>query len=145
MAQVHPASGTVTGEKTGKAEITATVRYSDGTSAEFPTAVRVSDPRLKTSATVLSVGKTQRLKLTGTTPFSSVKWKVQKPSLASIDQDGTITAKTSTGKTRVTVTVDGKTISHDLIITDPQLRIRFPDADCGKEIKNQTDGSFFQK
>lgn len=140
VAQVHPASGTVTGEKTGKAEITATVRYSDGTSAEFPTAVRVSDPRLKTSATVLSVGKTQRLKLTGTTPFSSVKWKVQKPSLASIDQDGTITAKTSTGKTRVTVTVDGKTISHDLIITDPQLESDSRMLTVGKKSKIRLTG-----
>lgn len=140
VAQVHPSSGTVTGEKTGKAEITATVNYSDGTSAEFPTTVRISNPQLQTSATVLSIGKTQRLKLTGTTPYSSVKWKIKKPSLASIDQDGTLTAGTSTGKTTVSVTVDGKTINHDLIITNPQLEKTNQTLTVGKKSKIKLSG-----
>ena len=121
VASVNPASGVVTGKHAGLAEITATVTYSNGTSATFPTTVRVSDPKIKPNRTVLSTGQQRKLKVTGTTPFSTVKWKVKKTSVATIQEDGTVTAGANAGRTTITAEVDGTTIRHQLIVTKPQL------------------------
>lgn len=135
IASVSPTSGIVTGKQPGTAEITATVNYSDGTSSVFPTTVRISDPEIKPSSTVLSLGQKQKIKLTGTNAFSTVKWKVKKSSLASIEQDGTVTAGSEAGKTTITVEVDGKTIKHQLIVTNPQLTSTSKLMSVGRKIK----------
>lgn len=122
IAGVNRSTGLVTGKKVGSAKITATVNYSDGTSAEFPTNVKISNPKTASSYTVLSLGKQQKINLTGTNSYSTVKWKIKNSSLASLTQDGTVTAGYSTGKTTITITADGKTIKHQLIITNPQLQ-----------------------
>lgn len=122
IASVHPNSGIVTGKKRGTAEITATVTYDDKTTSVFPTTVKVSNPKITPSYTVLSLGQTGKVKLTGTTPYSSVTWKVKKSSLASIQEDGTITVGSTAGKTTIIAKVDGKTLEHSLIITNPQLK-----------------------
>lgn len=135
IASVGPTSGVVTGKQPGTAEITATVNYSDGTSSAFPTTVRISDPEIKSSSTVLSLGKKQKIKLTGTNAFSTVKWKVKKSSLASIEQDGTVTANNIAGKTTIIAEVDGKTIKHQLIVTNPQLTSTSKLLAVGKKMK----------
>ena len=135
IASVGPTSGVVTGKQPGTAQITATVNYSDGTSSDFPTTVRISDPEIKSSSTVLSLGKKQKIKLTGTNAFSTVKWKVKKSSLASIEQDGTVTAGSTAGKTTIIAEVDGKTIKHQLIVTNPQLTSTSKLMSVGKKIK----------
>lgn len=135
IASVGPTSGVATGKQPGTAQITATVNYSDGTSSDFPTTVRISDPEIKSSSTVLSLGKKQKIKLTGTNAFSTVKWKVKKSSLASIEQDGTVTAGSTAGKTTIIAEVDGKTIKHQLIVTNPQLTSTSKLMSVGKKIK----------
>ncbi len=135
VASVSPDSGVVTGKRAGIAEITATVTYSDGSSSTFPTTVRVSNPQIKPSCTVLSTGQQRKLRVTGTTPFSTVKWKVKKASVASIQEDGTITAGANAGRTTVTAEVDGKTIRHQLIVTKPQLKSTSTTLGTGKKHK----------
>ncbi|WP_168356539.1 Ig-like domain-containing protein [Petralouisia muris] len=135
IASVTPTSGIVTGKQPGSAQITATVNYSDGTSSTFPTTVRISDPEITSSSTVLSLGKTRKIKLTGTNAFSTVKWKVKKSSLATIKEDGTVTAGNTAGKTTIIAQVDGKTIKHQLIVTNPQLTSTSKLLAVGKKIK----------
>lgn len=135
VASVNPASGVVTGKRAGTAEITATVAYSDGTSSTFPTTVRVSNPKIKTSRTVLSTGQQRKLKVTGTTPFSTVKWKVQKSSVATIQEDGTVTAGAKAGRTTITAEVDGAAIKHQLVVTKPQLTAASTTLATGKKHK----------
>lgn len=141
IASVNHNTGVVTGKKPGSAKITATVHYSDGTSAEFPTTVRISNPKTSSSYTVLSLGKSQKIKLTGTNSYSTVKWKIKKSSLASIGQDGTVTAGYSTGKTTITIKADGKTIQHQLIITNPQLKSSYKTLAPGNTTKISVTGA----
>lgn len=122
IASVNHKNGAVTGKKIGTAKITATVSYSDGTSAEYPTSVKVSAPKTKYSYTVLSLGHSKRISLTGLTPFSTVKWSTDKSSLVSVSSNGTVTAGQISGKTTVNINVDGKTIKHTVHVTNPSLR-----------------------
>lgn len=135
IASVTPNSGIVKGKRAGEVDITATVEYTDGTSSVFPTAVRVSNPKIKSAETVLSLGKNTKIKLSGTTSYSTVKWKVKNTSIASIEQDGTVTAGNTPGSTTISVTVDGKTINHPLTVTQPQLTGDTETVATGKKIK----------
>lgn len=141
IASVDPHTGKVTGKKPGSTRITAAVSYSDGTSNDFVTQVKISDPKTKSSYTVLSLGKSATIKLTGRNSFSTVKWQVKDSSLASITQDGVVTAKKTTGKTTVLIKVDGKTIKHQLIITNPQLRSSYTTLAVGKKMKAPVKGA----
>ncbi len=122
IASVSKHKGVVTGKKVGSAKITATVTYTDGTSSVFPTSIKISNPKVSASNTLLTVGKTKKIKVQGLTSYSNIKWNIKDSSLASIDQNGTVTAKSSTGKTTIIITADGKKIKHPLIITNPQLK-----------------------
>ena len=122
IASVNRKNGAVTGKKMGAVKITATVSYSDGTSAVYPTSVKVSAPKTKYAYTVLSLGRSKKVSLTGLTPYSTVKWSTDKSSLVSVNSNGTVTAGQISGKTTVNVTVDGKTIKHTIYVTNPSLR-----------------------
>lgn len=122
IASVNSKNGAVTGKKIGTAKITATVNYSDGTSASYPTSVKVSAPKTKYAYTVLSLGHSKKISLSGLTPYSTVKWGTDKSSLVSVSSNGTVTAGQMSGKTTVNVTVDGKTIKHTIHVTNPSLR-----------------------
>lgn len=122
IASVNRKNGAVTGKKMGAVKITATVSYSDGTSAVYPTSVKVSAPKTKYAYTVLSLGRSKKISLTGLTQYSTVKWSTDKSSLVSVNSNGTVTAGQMSGKTTVNVTVDGKTIKHTVHVTNPSLR-----------------------
>lgn len=141
IASVDSVKGIVTGKRTGSAKITAEVSYSDGTSSTFATNVKVSNPKTDSSYTVLSLGKSQKIKLKGTTSFSNVTWSVKDSSLASITQDGTVTAGSAPGKTTVFIEADGKKIKHQLIITNPQLKTSHTTLAVGKKIKPPVTGA----
>ena len=114
--------GVVTGKKEGKASITATVSYSDGTAVTYDTDVRVSKPRTASKVTVLSLGKAKTIKVEGLNSYSTVAWKVKDSSLASVDNNGVVTAGGTAGTTEVIITADGKKIKEKLVITNPQLK-----------------------
>ncbi len=122
IASVNRKNGAVTGKKMGAVKITATVSYSDGTSAVYPTSVKVSAPKTKYAYTVLSLGRSKKISLAGLTQYSTVKWSTDKSSLVSVNSNGTVTAGQMSGKTTVNVTVDGKTIKHTVHVTNPSLR-----------------------
>ena len=134
-------SGVVTGVKAGSAKITALVAYSDGTSQEFSTDVKISNPKLKSSYTVLAVGKNKKIKLTGTNSYSDIEWKIKKSSVVSVAPDGTVTAGSSTGKAKITITVDGKKITHQVIVTNPSLKSEFKAIAPGNTVKISLSGT----
>lgn len=141
IASVDSTKGIVTGKRTGSSKIIATVDYSDGTSSTFTTKVKVSNPKTEPSYTVLSLGKSQKVKLKGTTSFSNVTWSIKDSSLASVTQDGTVIAGSVPGKTTVFIEVDGKKIKHQLIITDPKLKTSYTTVAVGKKIKPPVTGA----
>lgn len=122
-ASVNASTGLLTAKKTGSAKISAKVTYANGTSKTFSTSIKVSNPKLKSSYTVLAAGGSSRLKLSGVNSYSRISWKSKKSSLVSVAPDGSITASyRKTGKTTITVSVDGKTIKHQVFVTDPTLK-----------------------
>ncbi|MEY8391258.1 Ig-like domain-containing protein [Lachnospiraceae bacterium 45-W7] len=137
---VHPTTGTVTGKRTGSATITAIVSYADETSQEYKTNVKVSNPRTKYSRTVVSLGHTQKIALTGLTSNSTVTWKPGKSSLVTVSQDGTVTAGYTTGKSTVAIHVDGKTIKHTVYVTNPKLTTSYATIAPGKTTKIKLSG-----
>lgn len=114
--------GVLTGKKEGSANVTATVSYADGTVEEYRTSVRVSKPEVASKTTVLSLGKSKKVKVEGLNAYSTVEWKAADSSLASVDQDGLVTAGNTAGKTELVIVADGKTIKEKLVITNPQLK-----------------------
>ena len=125
VAVIDPQTGKVTGKKYGSANITATVSYSDGTAKQYITHLKVSQPKLKSKQTVVSVGHSQKVSISGLTTFSDVTWKLKKKSLASVSADGTISAGSKTGKTTLTIKADGKTFKHTVVVTNPKLKSSF--------------------
>ena len=125
VAVVDSQTGKVTGQRYGSANITATVSYSDGTAKQYITHLKVSQPKLKSRHTVVSVGHSQKVSLSGLTTFSDVTWKLKKKSLASVSADGTISAGSKTGKTTLTIKADGKTFKHTVVVTNPKLKSSF--------------------
>ncbi len=134
-------NGMVTGKKPGSVEITAAVTYSDGTTKEYTSQVKVSNPKVKSSSTVLSIGKVKKIKLSGTNAYSVATWKVQDPSLASVSPDGTVTAGNTAGKTTVIASVDGKDIKHKLVITNPRLKKTSKTLTTGSTVKISIAGA----
>ncbi len=122
IATINPHSGNVTGKKYGSVKITATVSYSDDTVKEYVTSLKVSHPKTNNKNTVVSLGHSQKVSLSGLTSYSNATWKLKKKSLASIAPDGTVTAGTKTGQTTLTIEADGKTIKHTIIVTNPKLK-----------------------
>ncbi|MEY8516948.1 Ig-like domain-containing protein [Lachnospiraceae bacterium 29-84] len=134
-------NGVVTGKASGTAKITATATYSDHSKETFTTTLKVSNPRLKRSSSVLTVGSSKKLKLSGTNSYSSIQWKIRKTSLATVSQDGTVTSKYSTGSTAITLVVDGKTIKHKLKITNPRLKSSYQALTPGKTAQITVKGA----
>lgn len=121
VASIGHKSGKVKGRKSGSVKITATVSYSDDTSKEYATQLKVSHPQTVYKHTVLSLGHSQKVALQGLTSYSDITWKLKKKSPVSINPDGTVTAGNTTGTTTVTINADGKTIKHTIIVTNPSL------------------------
>lgn len=121
IASIGRHTGKVKGRKSGSVKITATVNYSDDTSKEYVTRVKVSQPQTIYKHTVVSLGHSQKIAMRGLTSYSNTTWKLKKKSLASIAPDGTITAGYKTGKTTLTINADGKVIKHTVIVTNPSL------------------------
>ncbi len=122
VASVNRHTGNVTGIKYGSAKITAIVSYSDGTTKEYVTNLKVSQPKANAKHTVVAVGHSQKISLSGLTSYSSTTWKPKKKSLISVSPDGTVTTGTKTGKTTLTIKADGQTINHTIIVTNPSMK-----------------------
>ncbi|MCC8045773.1 MAG: Ig-like domain-containing protein [Clostridiales bacterium] len=99
IAKVN-AKGKVTALKNGAATITAIV---DG--AKYKCKVTVVTPSISAKTVSLTVGKTKKLKISGTT--ETVTWKSSNKKVATVSKSGKITAKKA-GTATITATVLGK-------------------------------------
>ncbi|MCD8396131.1 MAG: Ig-like domain-containing protein [Lachnospiraceae bacterium] len=99
IAKVN-SKGKVTAKKKGTATITATV---DG--VKYKCKITVVTPSISVTTLSLTVGNTQKLKISGTT--ETVTWKSSKKSVATVNKNGKITAKAA-GTATITATVLGK-------------------------------------
>ncbi|MCD7955322.1 MAG: Ig-like domain-containing protein [Lachnospiraceae bacterium] len=99
VAKVN-AKGKVTALKKGAATITAIV---DG--AKYTCKVKVVTPSISAKTVSLAVGKTKKLKISGTT--ETVTWKSSNKKVATVSKTGKITAKKA-GTATITATVLGK-------------------------------------
>lgn len=115
-------AGKVKGKKFGSVKITASVHYSNGTTKDYYTQLKVSQPKTEFKRTVVPIGSSQKVSLNGLTSYSETTWKLKKKSLASIAPDGTVTAGYKTGKTTLTIKADGKTMKQTIVITNPKLK-----------------------
>ena len=140
VVYVNKKNGIATGKKTGSAKVTASVSYSDGTSKEYATNVRVSNPQAKSSDTVLSLGHSGKITLTGLSPYSKVTWSCKKSSIASVSEDGTVTAGSVPGKATVSIVADGKTIKHTIHVTNPSLKFSYASLSPNKTVKIELNG-----
>ncbi|MCD8074506.1 MAG: Ig-like domain-containing protein [Lachnospiraceae bacterium] len=94
------ASGKVTAKKKGTATITATV---NGT--KYKCKITVVTPAISDTTLSLTVGDTQKLKISGTT--ETVTWTSSNKKIASVNKNGKVTAKKA-GTVTITATVLGK-------------------------------------
>lgn len=106
VADVTP-GGTIYANRTGKAIIVVTLNN------KIKLKCRVCVVQLNYSKIELKVGEKKRLKVKGT--WGGKKWSSKNLSIVNVTRWGTIQAKKK-GKTTVTVTVQGKTLSCEVII-----------------------------
>ncbi|MFP3154634.1 Ig-like domain-containing protein [Lachnospiraceae bacterium ZAX-1] len=119
------AKGLVTGKKAGSADITAKVVYADSTQTNYKTSIKVSNPKLNSTATISAINSTYSVKLKGTNAYSDIQWKSKKTSIAAVAPDGRITTFGKTGTTSITAVVDGKKLTHKITVTNPRLSEAF--------------------
>lgn len=110
--------GMVTGKKPGVAIITATA---DGTKTTCIVRVKKPTIRLNTKRITLYRGQTKRIHATVSSNITP-KWKINRKTVATISEFGTITALKH-GTATVTVKVDGVTQTCKVIVKKPVITL----------------------
>ncbi|MDF2590318.1 MAG: hypothetical protein K0S41_4161 [Anaerocolumna sp.] len=122
--------GTVTAKKAGRAIITAKVK-----NAEASCQITVNKTKVVINKTSASIERDETLKLSATTSNGSiVTWKSSKSSIATIDENGTVTG-IKPGKTTITVKADGTTATCIITVKSPTVKL---DKTKVKLYRNQT-------
>lgn len=121
VASINKTTGEVTGKKAGAAKITAAVTYKNGKKKSYTASMRVSDPKLKSSTVVAALGGNCSIEIKGINSYSDIKWKSKKKSVVTVSPDGTLIPQKK-GSTTVTATVDGKTLTCKVYISNPVLK-----------------------
>lgn len=120
VASVDKTTGEVTGKKAGAAKITAAVTYQNGKKKSYTANMRVSDPKLKSATVAVAMYGNHSIEISGINAYSDIKWKSKKKSVVTVSPDGTLIPQKK-GSTTVTATVDGKTLSCKVYISNPVL------------------------
>ncbi len=111
-------NGKITANKPGETQITATA---DGTVATCT--LTVKKPKITLSQTSASLYRGQTLSLTAkTSSGKDVTWKSKKTSVATISDDGKVTA-IKHGTARITATLDGVTKECEVTVKSPTIKL----------------------
>ncbi len=111
-------NGIVTGVKSGKAKITATAH---GVSKSCQ--VTVKKPAFNINKTTLSVYQGDVGRITATPkPLTAVNWQSSDPSVATVDQNGTVTGKKN-GTVKITATAHGISKTCKVTVKKPTFAI----------------------
>ena len=73
-------------------------------------------------------------------PAAEVTWSCKKSSIASVSEDGTVTAGSVPGKATVSIVADGKTIKHTIHVTNPSLKFSYASLSPNKTVKIELNG-----
>ncbi|MCI9532585.1 MAG: hypothetical protein HFH38_12815 [Lachnospiraceae bacterium] len=110
-------NGVILAKKPGSATITVTV---DKTSATCKVTVR--QPKVTLSRNTASLYRKGRIKLSvSSTSKSTPKWKSNKKSVATVDNNGWVTA-VKNGRATITVTVDNVSKACEITVKKPEIR-----------------------
>ncbi len=110
--------GRITAKKSGSATITAKI-----SGAEASCRVTVKKTVITISRTTASLENGDTLRLTArTSNGSSIKWKVNKKSIATISENGTVTAH-KPGVATITATADKTTVTCRITVRKPTIRL----------------------
>lgn len=120
VAAVDAVTGEVTAKKSGSAVITATITYLDGTTKAYKANMKVSDPKFASTGVAVAIYGAKQISLKGTNAYSEVSWKSKKKSVVSVSESGLLLPR-KRGKAVITATVDGRTISCNVYVSDPAL------------------------
>lgn len=117
VASVNP-YGRVTAKKAGRTVIT--VRASGATSY---CSVTVKKTQITINHTSFRLERGEKVKLNATTSNGSkIKWKINKKSIASISENGTVTAL-KPGEAIVTATADKSSVTCHIIVRKPTIKL----------------------
>lgn len=83
--------------------------------------MRVSDPKLKSTTVAAALYGSRGIELKGINSYSNIKWKSKKKSVVTVSADGRLIPQKK-GTATVTATVDGKTLSCKVYISNPSLK-----------------------
>lgn len=116
------ASGTISAKKntTGVATVTATELSGDTAVAYL---VTVQTPKLSRSRLTLKTGGTEKLSISGAVSLQDdVTWTSAKPEVASVDENGQITAHAA-GSATVSTIINGKKYSCKVTVKSPKYEL----------------------
>lgn len=110
--------GKITAKKSGTATITAKIK-----NAEASCKVTVNKTKISISQVSASIERGELLKLSATTSNGScVTWKSSKKSIATVDENGTVTG-VKPGETTITVTADKTTTTCKIKVKYPKIKL----------------------
>lgn len=121
IATVNAETGVVTGVKTGTATIKSVVTYVSGSQKTYTATVKVSDPKISVSNAVVALQGNKKIALKGINEYSDIQWESNKESVLTVGADGIIRPY-SKGTATVKATVDGKSLSCKVYVSNPQLK-----------------------
>lgn len=110
--------GLVTGKKSGTCTITAKIKNAE---ASCKVTVEASTVTLSQSSAILENGATLQLSADVSTGHE-IKWKSSSSSIASVDEDGLVTAK-KCGSTTIRATADGVSAKCKITVKKPSLSL----------------------
>lgn len=111
--------GKITAKKAGTAVITAKI---SGAEASCKITVRKTSIKLNKSSVSMENGKSIRL-TAKTSNGSKVKWKVDKKSIVSINENGVVTAK-KPGTATITATADKTSVTCRITVKKPTVQLK---------------------
>lgn len=119
VAVVNAITGNYIGRSVGQAVI-----YADITSGEhtyrLQKQVIITNPNLKSTRTIIALGKDPIIKLNGLNAASTVTWTSSSKSKGTVS-NGKVTTK-KRGTIMITINADGRILKHKVIITNPTIR-----------------------
>ena len=110
--------GKVTAKKAGTVTITAKIK-----NAEASCKVTVNKTKITVSKTSASLERGEKVKLSASASTGSkITWKSSKSSVASVDEDGNVTAL-KPGETNLTASADGSSVSCKITVKVPSISL----------------------
>lgn len=136
---VDESTGKLTALKKGTAVVTATTSW--GMSASCTVTVLKAPGKITLSPSTLTLAEGMTEALTVTLPkntASSIRYSSSKPSVATVDADGVVTAVGEGRATITAATCNGKTAACSVTVSGRPVRIRFTDTaktlSCGQTV-----------